>query len=81
LNRRSGGEDAGPVDDVEDEEEAGDDVDHDPLDGLGFGLLTRPQAVEDEGEFEEDEEDEDDAHQHPHVQETDIADLRLKIYK
>jgi len=80
FSRSSGWEDAGPVDYVEDEEEAGDDVDHDLLDVLGLGLLAGPEAVKDEGELEEDEEDEDDAHQHPHVQETNVADLFKNTY-
>ena len=77
LSRWAGGEDAQPVDEVEDEEDARDDDDHDLLHGLALRLLAPPEAVEDEGELQQHEEDEDDAHQHPDIQVGDVGHLKV----
>ena len=72
-------EDGEPVDEVEAEEEAREDDDHDPLEGLPLRLLAPLEAVEDEGELQQHEEDEDDAHQHPDVQVGHVAHLKMEL--
>lgn len=75
LHGGPGGEDAEPVDEVEAEEQARQDEDHDLLDGLPLLFLAPPEAVEHVGKLEQDEEDENDAHQHPDVQVANVTHL------